>query len=137
MFGAATWYTGYIVISSRIVHIAGAYTSLTLAMLGATVAHGIIYLLLRPDLPTDSTGWIAILAASIIATVLAMGFFFAGVSRIGPGESAVLSTIEPVVSIAVGVTALHEELTAVRFVGALLVLGGVALMAQFSRSDTK
>ena len=137
MFGAATWYTGYIIVSSRIVHIAGAYTSLTITMIGALVAHGILYLAVSPDLPTDTTGWMAILAASIIATVLAMGFFFAGVSRIGPGESAVLSTVEPVVSIAVGVTALHEELTMVRVIGALLVLGGVALMAQFSRSETK
>ncbi len=137
MFGAAIWYTGYIVISSKIVKQAGAFTSLTLAMLGAMCAHGVIYIVLRPDLPHDSTGWIAILAASLFATVIAMGFFFAGVSRIGPGESAVLSTVEPVVSIAVGVTALNEELTAVRVMGALLVLGGVALMAQFSRSDTK
>lgn len=137
MFGAAIWYTGYIVISSKIVHHAGAYTSLTLAMLGAALAHTVIYFVLHPALPADRTGWLAIFAAAVIATVIAMGFFFAGVSRIGPGESAVLSTVEPVVSIAVGVTALHEELTPIRLVGALLVLGGVALMAQFSRSETK
>jgi drug/metabolite transporter (DMT)-like permease len=73
----------------------------------------------------------------MISTILAMGFFFAGVSRIGAGEAAVLSTIEPVVSIAIGVTILNEQLTMLRFVGALFVLVGVAVLAQLSRADTK
>jgi drug/metabolite transporter (DMT)-like permease len=48
-----------------------------------------------------------------------------------------LSTIEPVVSIAVGVMALNEQLTAVRTMGAVAVLLGVSLLAQFSRASTK
>jgi drug/metabolite transporter (DMT)-like permease len=137
MFGAATWYTGYILISSKIVNRAGAITSLTYVMVGAAVAHLVIFAVLRPSLPQDATGWMAITGAAIISTILAMGFFFAGVSRIGPGEAAVFSTVEPVVSIAVGVIALHEELTVLRFVGAACVLVGVAVLAQLSRADTK
>lgn len=137
MLGAALWYTGYIVISSRIVHIVGAMTSLTYVMVGAAVAHISIFFITRPALPDDSTGWWAILAAAFIGTVVAMGFFFAGVARIGPGEAAVLSTIEPVVSIGVGVLALGEQLTRVRTIGAVLVLLSVAALAQLSRADTK
>ena len=137
MFGASLWYTGYIVLSSRVVHIAGAFTSLTYVMVGAAVAHGAVYLVVHPNVPTDGTGWLAIAAASIIGTVLSMGFFFAGVSRVGPGEAAVLSTIEPVVSIAVGVLALNEQVTGFRLLGAALVLVSVAVLAQFSRADTK
>ena len=137
MFGASLWYTGYIVLTSRVVHIAGAFTSLTYVMVGAAVAHGAVYLVVHPNVPTDGTGWLAIAAASIIGTVLSMGFFFAGVSRVGPGEAAVLSTIEPVVSIAVGVLALNEQVTGFRLLGAALVLVSVAVLAQFSRADTK
>ena len=137
MFGASLWYTGYIVLSSRVVHIAGAFTSLTYVMVGAAVAHGAVYLVVHPNVPTDGIGWLAIAAASIIGTVLSMGFFFAGVSRVGPGEAAVLSTIEPVVSIAVGVLALNEQVTGFRLLGAALVLVSVAVLAQFSRADTK
>jgi len=137
MLGAAIWYSGYILVSSKVVQHSGAFISLTYVMVGAATAHGIIFLLTKPSLPSDSTGWIAIAAASVVSTILAMGFFFAGVSRIGPGESAVLSTVEPVVSIAIGVTLLNEELTAPRVVGALLVLVGVAVLAQLSRADTK
>lgn len=137
MLGAALWYTGYIVCASRIVHISGALVSLTYVMIGAAVAHTLLFVVLRPSLPTDQTGWWAIAAAALVGTVVAMGFFFAGVSRIGPGEAAVLSTIEPVVSIVVGVTALSEQLTGVRLAGAACVLVSVGLLAQLSRADTK
>jgi drug/metabolite transporter (DMT)-like permease len=66
-----------------------------------------------------------------------MGFFLAGVARLDAGVASVLSTIEPVVSIAVGVIALNEQLTPVRTMGALAVLLGVSLLAQFSRASTK
>lgn len=137
MFGASTWYTGYILISSKIVAEAGAFVSLMYVMVGAATAHLLLLAILRPSLPQDGTGWLAVFAAAIVSTVIAMGFFFAGVSRIGPGEAAVFSTIEPVVSIAVGVLALNEELTTARFIGALFVLAGVVALAQLSRAETK
>ena len=137
MFGASIWYTGYILISSKITGQSGAFVSLTYVMVGAAVSHLLLLALLRPSLPQDTTGWLAVFAAAIISTVVAMGFFFAGVSRIGPGEAAVFSTIEPVVSIAVGVYALDENLTMTRIIGALCVLVSVAVLAQLSRADTK
>jgi drug/metabolite transporter (DMT)-like permease len=137
MFGASIWYTGYILISSKITGQSGAFVSLTYVMVGAAVSHLLLLALLRPSLPQDTTGWLAVFAAAIISTVVAMGFFFAGVSRIGPGEAAVFSTIEPVVSIAVGVYALDENLTTARVIGALCVLVSVAVLAQLSRADTK
>lgn len=137
MLGAATWYSGYILISSKVVQHSGAFLSLTYVMVGAAVAHGIIYLITSPSMPSDGTGWFAVACASVLSTILAMGFLFAGVSRIGPGEAAVISTIEPVVSIAIGVTVLDESLTTPRFIGALLVLVSVAVLAQLSRADTK
>lgn len=137
MFGASIWYTGYILISSKITGQSGAFVSLTYVMVGAAVSHLLLLALLRPSLPQDTTGWLAVFAAAIVSTVVAMGFFFAGVSRIGPGEAAVFSTIEPVVSIAVGVYALDENLTTTRVVGALCVLVSVAVLAQLSRADTK
>lgn len=137
MFGAALWYTGYILVSSKIAGQSGAFVSLTYVMVGAAVSHLLLLALLRPSLPQDTTGWLAVFAAAIVSTVIAMGFFFAGVSRIGPGEAAVFSTIEPVVSIAVGVYALDENLTTTRIIGALCVLVSVAVLAQLSRADTK
>lgn len=135
MLAAAGWYTAYILASSRITHLAGALTSLTIVMVGASAAHLLMLPVHGESLPRDATGWAAAAAAAVISTIVAMGFFFAGVARMDAGEAAVLSTIEPVVSIVVGVVALDEEVTAVKIAGAVAVLLGVAVLAHFSRAS--
>lgn len=134
MFGAACWYTGYILASSKVVQNVDSLTSITVVMFGATAAHLLILASTHSHLPADGTGWLAALGAAFFSTVIAMGFFFAGVRIVGPGEAAVLSTIEPVVSIIVGVTALHESLGIMRLVGAVMVLASVAVLARASGS---
>ena len=136
MIGAAAWYTGYILVASRITHRAGAVTSLALVMVGACAAHLVLWPLHRQHFPHDAIGWLAIAGAAVVSTIVAMGFFFAGVARLRPGVAAVLSTSEPVVSIGVGVVALGESVTAPRAVGAALVLFGVVFLAQ-ERTETK
>lgn len=137
MLMAAITYTAYILVSSKITHKAGAFMSLTIVMIGAAFGHAAAWPIHQANLPHDTIGWLATIGAAFFSTVIAMGFFFAGVARLNPGEAAVLSTTEPVVSIAVGVLALGEALTASRFVGAVAVLVGVAVLAQLSRADTK
>ena len=132
MFAAACWYTGYILASSRVVRNVDSLTSITVVMVGAAVAHLVILGLTDSHLPADGRGWLAALGAAFFSTVIAMGFFFAGVRIVGPGEAAVLSTIEPVVSILVGITALHESLGAARVVGAAMVLASVTVLARSS-----
>lgn len=134
MVMAGAWYTGYILVSSKIVQHAGALTSLTIVMLGSTFSYAVVMLTVHPDLPQDGKGWLAAAGAAVVSTVFGMGFFFAGVQRLPPGEAAVLSTIEPVVSIFMGVVALGESLNAVRVVGAVLVLFGVTLLARSRES---
>jgi drug/metabolite transporter (DMT)-like permease len=137
MVGAAAWYTVYIVTAAKVTPKVGALTSLTVIMAGAAVAHVLAWPLHRSALPSDASGWWATVAAAGVSTIVAMGFFLAGVARLDAGVASVLSTIEPVVSIAVGVIALDESLTPARTAGALAVLLGVALLAQFSRASTK
>lgn len=132
MLGAAVWYTGYILVSSRILRGIDAWTSITLAMYGAAAVHTVILFVVGAHLPVDLPGWAAVGGAAAFSTVLAMGFFFAGVTSVGPGEAAVLSTVEPVVSIAVGVLLLGESLGPVRILGAALVLVGVTVLARLS-----
>lgn len=137
MLGASGWYTIYIVIASKLTPKVGALTSLTAIMGGTAAAHLLAWPLHQSSLPTDAIGWWAAVAAAFVSTIIAMGFFLAGVARLDAGVASVLSTIEPVVSIAVGVIALNEQLTPVRTIGALAVLLGVSLLAQFSRASTK
>ena len=134
MLAAAVWYTGYIVLTNRVIEGTDSLTAITVVMFGAAAAHLLVLAVTGSSLPADGTGWLAAVAAAVFSTIIAMGFFFAGVRLIGPGEAAVLSTIEPVVSIIVGVTALHESLGAVSVTGAFMVLASVAWLARLSAS---
>lgn len=137
MLAAAAWYTVYILVSSRTVHIAGALTSLTIVMVGASVVHLAALPFHGSQTPVDAAGWWAAAAAAVVSTIIGMGFFFAGVSRLQPGVAAILSTTEPVVSVLVGVLVYSESMTPRRSLGAVAVLAGVAAMAHFSRTETK
>jgi drug/metabolite transporter (DMT)-like permease len=130
MLIAAAWYSGYIIVVSRMLKDIDPFMSLTVIMIGAAAAHTFLWLFHRAALPTNLQGWSAATAAAVVSTILALGFLIAGVQRIGPSQSSVLSTIEPVVSISVGVMALNETLTVIRVVGATLIVLGVAMMAR-------
>ena len=135
MLCAAAWYTCYILVSDRITHLSGALTSLTLVMVGASFTHLVALPFHGDPLPQDAIGWWAVIGSAVVSTIIGMGFFFAGVTRLGAGRAAILSTIEPVVSIGVGVVALGETLNAVRIVGAVAVLAGVTYLAARSGAD--
>lgn len=130
MFAASAWYVGYILVASRITRHAGSVASLAVVMVGAAMGHAALWPFHHQPFPHDATGWLAILGAAVVSTIVAMGFFFEGVSLLRPGTAAVLSTAEPVVSIGVGVVAYGESLTLLRGAGAALVLIGVVLLAQ-------
>lgn len=134
MLAAAAWYTGYILVSSRTVQIAGALTSLTIVMIGAAVVHLVALPLHRSAIPSDAVGWWAAVGSAVVSTFIGMGFFFAGIARLDAATAAILSTTEPVVSVLVGVYVYSETLTPTRAVGAVAVLAGVAAMAHFSRT---
>jgi len=76
--------------------------------------------------------WVAIIA--IICTVLAISTFFAGLSIVGPSRAAIISTVEPAVTVLSAAVVLGERLTLEQAMGAALIMAGVVLL-QFSRKD--
>ena len=73
-------------------------------------------------------GWIAVIAIAFFSTALAIITFYLGVKEVGPSKAAILSTFEPVVTVALGVLVLKEVLSLVQFVGILLVLTAVVMI---------
>ncbi len=67
-----------------------------------------------------------------ISTVGAVLCFFAGLIRVGPSKAAILSILEPVVTVASAALVFGETLTPTQALGALLVLGAV-LIVQWNR----
>ncbi|MEA2666858.1 MAG: hypothetical protein QOI11_3802, partial [Candidatus Eremiobacteraeota bacterium] len=78
-------------------------------------------------------------AIALAGGVLAIVTFIAGLRIVGPTLASVLSTLEPVVTIALGIAFLGEALHGSALAGALLILGaaiGLTLArAQRSRGE--
>ena len=72
--------------------------------------------------------WLPLLA--LVGGVIAVTTFFAALALLGPSDTAVISTVEPVVSIAVAALVLGERLVAVQVVGGVVVLAAVAVLAR-------
>lgn len=65
---------------------------------------------------------------SFFCTVLALIFFIKGVQSIGSANASILSTLEPVVSMAAGIIVLDEPITWYALFGCLLIIAAVILI---------
>src|SRR5918999_1702925 len=68
-------------------------------------------------------GWLGSLA--VVSTVGAIALFFAGLPRVGPTAAAILSTLEPVVTVGLAAAVFGESLGPAQLAGGLLVLAAV------------
>jgi drug/metabolite transporter (DMT)-like permease len=79
--------------------------------------------------PADvaAEAWVPLLAIGLVSTAFAIQAFYAGVRRIGGARAALVSTIEPVYTIAMAMLLFGEQLTPVQLAGGALVIGAVVL----------
>ena len=75
----------------------------------------------------SSSSYVLLFMLAVVHTSLAFGLYTAGLRRLDAGQAAIVATVEPVVAGAVGVVLLGEVLTALKVLGALLVLAGAVL----------
>ena len=68
-----------------------------------------------------------LLMLAVIHTTVAFALYTFGIRHLGAGRAAIVATVEPVVAGILGVALLGEELSALKVLGALLVLAGAAL----------
>jgi DME family drug/metabolite transporter len=83
----------------------------------------------------SSRSYALLFMLAVVHTALAFGLYTVGLKRLDAGQAAIVATVEPVVAGAIGVVLLGEKLTALKVIGALLVLAGAAL-AQVSLEKT-
>jgi len=86
-------------------------------------------------LAVPGTVWPALLGLGLVATALAIQTFYAGVKRVGGARASLISTVEPVYTVALAVILFGESLTPIQVVGAALVISAVVL-AETGRPDT-
>ncbi len=83
------------------------------------------------DLPLKSYGLIVLL--TLVGGIVALMLLQEGIRCTGSRVASLVSVLEPVTSIVVGVLALGEALTAVSVVGSMLILSASILLVLFER----
>ena len=126
---AALVYALYVLASSRVEGVGPLATAATVLTAGA-VSFGLLALLTRPQLPSAPVAWLALVGVALFGTVVAVTTFFAALALLGPSDTAVVSTVEPVVSIVVAALVLGERLGAWQVAGGVVVLLAVAVLAR-------
>jgi drug/metabolite transporter (DMT)-like permease len=127
---AALIYSVYILVGTGVMKEVSAVQSSTIIFASAGAMSGVLMWLRGPHFPQTGNGWLAIAAIVIVATVLPVVTFLAGLERIGPSNASMLSTVEPVVTVLLGAWLFHEQLQAVSLIGGALILLAVVLLTR-------
>jgi drug/metabolite transporter (DMT)-like permease len=130
VLGSATGLAVYIVLSEGATQGVGARVGGLWIVLGAGMSFTLA------GTATGTLEWqqalaepLLILGLIVVGTVLPVTLFLAGVARVGPTGASLLSTLEPVFTVALGIVILQETLASLQVVGGALVLVAAILVA--------
>jgi drug/metabolite transporter (DMT)-like permease len=77
--------------------------------------------------------WVLLAAIVLLPTFLAILLYFAALRSLGAAQAALISTTEPVFTIALAAMVLGERLSPIQWAGAALVIAGVAIAEMGAR----
>lgn len=132
--GAALVYAVYIIVGSQALRDVDPIVSSGLICAAAAVSYGAIAIArelsgVQTQWPTGAQAWLPVTALAVVSTVLAIAAFFAGLQRLGPTPTSVLSTLEPVVSVALAAAVLGERISAMQLLGGAVIVGTAIRLA--------
>ena len=122
--GAAILYASIILMNKKLTHI-GAYDK-TLCQLGAASIVVAPYILLSSGFTFEQmTGasWVILVVVGIVHTGIAYALYFGGIRDVNAQTAAILSYLDPVLSIILSALILRERLDLFSITGAILILG--------------
>ena len=123
---SALFYAALIVFNKRITHTKGLQTAAIELDIAFVVV--LIYCLLTVGLPHPARADLPYIAViGVVNTGLAYVLYFSGLQKL-PGQSvALISYVDPVSALFFSALFLHEKLTLVQVIGAVLIIGGTML----------
>jgi len=127
---AALIYSVYILTGARLPADVTPTASTTVVTSAAALVYAAVALVRGVRLPGTAEGWLAVGAIAVIGTVMAIGFFLAGLERLGAVRASIYSTLEPAFTLALAGILLGERVTLLRAAGGALILGAVVLLAR-------
>lgn len=128
--GAALIYSAYILAGEGVIARTGPLPGATVVMFAAGGVFGIAAFSSGLSLPATPTGWLSVLAIALFSTLLAILGFFKGLEKLGAADASALSTLEPLITLALAALVLGEVVTEVQMFGGLLILAAVVYLAR-------
>jgi drug/metabolite transporter (DMT)-like permease len=122
-------YTAYILIGDRLMAGMPAIAAGALSISGTAIVWVAVAAVTRTlRLPVGKGQWAVVVALAVVPTMIAITAFLAALPRIGAARSALLSTIEPVVTVTLAVILLGDRLGTIQAAGAALILISVVVL---------
>ena len=113
-------------LGRKVAHLDAVVITLHMALSAAPILLIITFATDSFDFPDTDGGWGGLIGV-VVLQCSAMPFYFYAIPRIGALRSAMVSNVQPVVSIVAAYLLFAELISMVQFVGGLLVLSGIAL----------
>ncbi|HYC42517.1 MAG TPA: DMT family transporter [Noviherbaspirillum sp.] len=132
---AAAIYAVYITIGSRLTGGTDPLSATLVVMTAAAIGNGGFALAAGAALPVDATTWLAVLAIAF-ASLVAVACFLVGIQHIGGSQASIISTLEPVITLCLGIALLGESASAGQLIGGAMVLAAVILLARKPKQQT-
>jgi drug/metabolite transporter (DMT)-like permease len=127
--GAALTYSAYILISHGVTENISPLSLSAIVTTGAAITFGIVGVASGSlDTGFHSQGWLWLGLMALISTVGAIVLFFAGLKRVGPSTAAILSSFEPLMTVALAFVVFGEAMSPMQLLGGALVLGAVFVL---------
>ena len=122
--GAAVFYASVILMNKKLSHI-GAYdrTFCQLAMASIVI---VPYLMISGGIyfgDMTTLGWVMLLIVGIVHTGICYALYFGGIQEVNAQTAAILSYLDPVLSILLSAFILRERLDIFSIIGAVMILG--------------
>ena len=127
---AALIYSIYIIVGTNVMKHVSPVQSSTVIFASAGAVYGLLTLANSAQFPASNSGWLAMLGIIIISTIIPVVTFLAGLERIGPTNAAMLSTLEPIVTVLLAAWLFGDKLLPIVMLGGGLILVAVILLTR-------
>lgn len=124
ILGATVGYAIGPLVVKRHLSSASSTGTMALTLLCATVLLAVPAALSLPRTPPSGDAWGAMIALGLVCTALAFVLYFTLIAEVGPSRASLITYVNPVVAVALGVTLLGEAVTVSAVAGLLLILAG-------------
>ncbi len=126
----AVFYSAYFTFGSISIRKAGPVPSSVVIFISVTIIYGVIVTIQGFKLPTALSGWTAIILCALFSTVFGIVCLYEGLKRIDPVNTAMISTLEVVITTALAILILGEIMSLSKIIGASMIIFAVIILGK-------